>query len=195
MLTDWGLPLHSFLIWLPVGALLIHRGDRWDSLQRQEKPWVPGGSQRGPTCTATASPSQRGFHKSMCQLLCSTKAPFRHSFPKQLPVRGCRCLWCYQENFVIQVPRGRTHSNAQDRHSSFLYEISKGEEKQPLKPKKFMCALPIPKRNTISAASYRRAQRLSHKGTERSAAPQGGEPLGASRHTPCSASRALRCLL
>lgn len=37
MLTEWELPLHSFLIWLPIGALLVHRGDSWDSLQR-EKP-------------------------------------------------------------------------------------------------------------------------------------------------------------
>lgn len=54
MLTDWGLPLHSFLIWLPIGALLIHRGDSWDSLQREEKPRVPEGSRRGPMRTADA---------------------------------------------------------------------------------------------------------------------------------------------
>lgn len=52
MLADWGLPLHSFLIRLPVGALLIHRSDSWDSLRREEKPWAPGGSQRAAIRTA-----------------------------------------------------------------------------------------------------------------------------------------------
>lgn len=36
MLTEWELPLHSFLIWLPIGALLIHRGDSRDSLRREK---------------------------------------------------------------------------------------------------------------------------------------------------------------
>lgn len=36
MLTEWELPLHSFLIRLPIGALLIHRGDSRDSLRREK---------------------------------------------------------------------------------------------------------------------------------------------------------------
>lgn len=48
MLTEWELPLHSFLIWLPIRALLVHRGDSWDSLQREKPqlrrtPWTPRG--------------------------------------------------------------------------------------------------------------------------------------------------------
>jgi len=68
MLTDWGLPLHSFLIWLPIRALLVHGSDSWDGLQGEEKPWAPEGSQRGPIRTADTWLSQTGFHKDICQL-------------------------------------------------------------------------------------------------------------------------------
>jgi hypothetical protein len=36
-LADATLPLHSLLIWLPIRALLVHRGNCWHCLQRDRK--------------------------------------------------------------------------------------------------------------------------------------------------------------
>lgn len=36
-LPDATLPLHSFLIWLPVRALLVHRGNCWHCLTETER--------------------------------------------------------------------------------------------------------------------------------------------------------------
>ena len=36
-LPDATLPLHSFLIWLPIRALLVHRGDCWHCLRKDRK--------------------------------------------------------------------------------------------------------------------------------------------------------------
>lgn len=85
MLTEWELPLHSFLIWLPIRALLVHRGDSWDSLQRERR-HSSGGH-------PAQSPSHRGhliFPNKLPQACVLAplqhqgnlaKNPFQHSFP------------------------------------------------------------------------------------------------------------------
>lgn len=108
MRRGWKLPLHSFLIWLPIGALLVHGGDCWHSLWREEKPWVPESSHVLPSAqwppTFPNKLSRRSVSVSAASRTCCQK-PFNIPSPK-VAVQVCCFLWCCQETPLIGTHQG-----------------------------------------------------------------------------------------